>query len=372
MNFAFVSTMDGSPWGGSEELWSQAATRLNNEGHKIWASVQPWPQLADQLVALSKQGVHLETHSWRQPPPRRRIWNRFSRRPSDDSFTRLREFNPSLVVLSQGHNQGGFAWAKTCREAGLPYVMIVHCNSELWWFRSRLEEAIASYTAARSVFCVSRRNLEMLRLQLGERLPNAQIVWNPCNVSRDRPPVWPDESTRLRLACVARIDFSAKGQDLLLQAMARPEWLSRPIELNFFGTGVDEMALRRMVGMLQVNNVYLRGHVTDVRSIWEQNHLLVLPSRYEGLPLVLVEAMWCGRPSVVTDIGGNAELCVDNETGFVAAAPTVASVNDALGRAWDRVQDWRRMGESARDRAKALVPEDPIGVFCKQLQACIP
>jgi glycosyltransferase involved in cell wall biosynthesis len=89
------------------------------------------------------------------------------------------------------------------------------------------------------------------------------------------------------------MDPAAKGQDLLLRALARPEWRERPVVLNCFGAGPDELALRRMAGMLQLNNIHFRGHVTDVRAIREQNHLLVLPSRYEGLPLVLVEAMWC-------------------------------------------------------------------------------
>lgn len=361
--------MDGVPWGGSEELWSQTATRLKNAGHDIRASVEYWPQLSDKVTALAAIGIKVETHSRPRPRRLRRIWDRFSGR-SDNGHAWLKGFNPNLVVLSQGYNAGGFAWAKACREAAIPYVMIVHCNSELWWFQDRLEEAVASYTAAHSVFCVSRKNLDLLRLQVGKPLPNAQIVWNPYNVSPESPLAWPDEGTRLRLACVGRMNIANKGQDLLLQTLAQPEWQARPIELNFFGTGSDEPALRRLAEMLQVKHVHFRGHVTDIRAIWEQNHLLVLPSRCEGLPLVLVEAMWCGRPSVVTDIGGNAELCVDNETGFVAAAPTVAFVASALQRAWDRREDWRRMGCAARARVEKLVPKDPIGVFCEQLKAC--
>jgi glycosyltransferase involved in cell wall biosynthesis len=369
MKFAFISTMDGSPWGGSEELWSQAATRLKNAGHDIRASVQYWPQLPEKVTTLAAMGIKLETHSSRKPRRLQRIWDRFSG-SNHNRHEWLKRFNPDLVVLSQGYNAGAFEWAKTCREAAIPYVMIVHCNSEFWWFQERLEEAVASYTAARSVFCVSLKNLDLLRLQVGEALPNAQIVWNPYNVSPECPLAWPDEGERLRLACVGRINTAHKGQDLLLQTLARPEWQARPIELNFFGTGSDEPALRRMAKMLQVNHARFRGHVADVRAIWEQNHLLVLPSRCEGLPIALVEAMWCGRPSVVTDIGGNAELCLDNETGFVAAAPNVSFVAQALQRAWDRRQDWRRMGHAARTRVEGLVPKDPIGVFSEQLKAC--
>jgi glycosyltransferase involved in cell wall biosynthesis len=109
--------------------------------------------------------------------------------------------------------------------------------------------------------------------------------------------------------------------------------------------------------------------VNDIRAIWEQNHLLVLPSRYEGLPLALVEAMWCGRPAVVTDVGGNAELCGDDETGFVAPAANLRSFNQALRRAWERRAEWPRLGQEARSRIEKLMPKDPVGLFCDRLKA---
>jgi len=364
--------MHGFPWGGSEELWSQAAIQLKREGHDVLASVEFWPRLSDKVTALSKQGIRLEIHFSEQAGGGRRFWNNLTRR-SQRSYDRLKRFKPDLVVISQGYNSGGFGWAKVCREAATPYVMIVHCNSERWWFGEEVGkafvEAVASYTAARRVFCVSRHNLDLLRLQVGEPLLNGEVAWNPYNVSSERAPVWPDESGGWRLACVARMDLAAKGQDLLLQTLARPEWRDRPVELNLYGAGAHEPALRRLAGMLQVNNVHFRGHVNNIRAIWEQNHLLVLPSRYEGLPLALVEAMWCGRPAVVTDVGGNAELCGDNETGFVAPAANLSSFTQTLERAWEQRTEWPRLGQAARTRIENQMPKDPVGLFCKRLIA---
>jgi glycosyltransferase involved in cell wall biosynthesis len=369
MRFAFISTMHGWSWGGSEELWSQAATQLKRAGHDVQASVVYWPRLSDKVTALAQQGIKLETYPSFRVGRARRLWDQFSlsyRR----SYGRLKRFNPDLVVISQGDNSGGFDWAKICREAAIPYVIIVQCNSELLWFRDKFDEAVASYTGARRVFCVSRRNLDLLCLQMGEPLLNGEVAWNPYSVSTERAPAWPDEIGGWRLACVARIDPAAKGQDLLLQVLARPEWRDRPIELNLFGMGPDEAVLRRLCGMLQLNNVYFRGHVKEIRTIWEQNHLLVLPSRYEGLPLALVEAMWCARPAVVTDVGGNGELCVDNETGFVAPAATVSFFAHAFERAWERRKEWPHMGQAARTRAEIQIPTDPVGLFCERLKAC--
>ena len=57
----------------------------------------------------------------------------------------------------------------------------------------------------------------------------------------------------------------------------------------------------------------------------------------EGMPLALVEAMWCGRPVVTTDVGGVSEVIKDDITGFVAEA-AVATVAESLGGALERMR----------------------------------
>ena len=370
MRFAFISTMLGSPWGASEELWSQTAVQLSRAGHNVRASVPYWPRLSDKVTALSDHGIRLEAYPSYHAGRIRYLWNRFSlsyRR----TYRRLKQFNPDLVVISQGYISGGFDWAKVCRAAAVPYLILLHCNSETWWFPgNEVGEAVASYTGARKVFCVSRHNLDLLRLQLGEPLENGEVVWNPYKVSSEPIPDWPDESAVWRMACVGRLELAHKGQDLLVRILARPEWRERPIELNLFGEGPDEQSLRRLCTMLELNNVHFRGHVKDVRAIWERNHLLVQPSRYEGVPITVMESMLCARPAAVTDTGRMAELCVDDETGFVAPAATVSSFGHALERAWKRRKDWPNMGQAARARAESQIPKDPVSVFCARLKAC--
>jgi len=119
-----------------------------------------------------------------------------------------------------------------------------------------------------------------------------------------------------------------------------------------------------MVERLQLTNVQFRGHVTNVAEVWRDHHLLVMPSRQEGMPLSLIEAMSCGRPAVVTDVGGNAELCVDGETGFVASAAAIGPFSDALERAWARRSEWSALGHAAHLRVRQIVPADPVGDLC--------
>jgi glycosyltransferase involved in cell wall biosynthesis len=82
-----------------------------------------------------------------------------------------------------------------------------------------------------------------------------------------------------------------------------------------------------------------------------------MPSRSEGTPLALVEAMICGRPSVVTDVGGNLEWVEEPRNGFIAEAPTVRSFGKALERAWMARDRWPSLGAAAREDALRRLEE---------------
>ncbi len=367
MRFVFMSLMEKYPWGGSEELWSRAALQLRQEGHHVAASVLSWPRLSEQVHKLKAAGIRL---SFRSAPGSGILAKAWRVAYYDSGWDRLwlRKQKPDLVIFSLGANRGASDWMKFCRDSGIAYSVIVQANADEWWLEDEERAAmLAGYRSARNIFCVSRHNLKLLEHQVGQALPNGSVVWNPWNVVADRPLPWPKEDGVWKLACVGRLDPFAKGQDLLFEAMSRPRWRERPVQVNLYGSGASREGLAQLAEYFQLRNIRFQGHVSDVADIWKENHLLVLPSRYEGLPLALVEAMWCGRPAVVTNAGGSAELCIDGQTGFVATAPAVALVDDALERAWNRRTEWSLLGQAARRRAEKLIPRDPIGDFCRQL-----
>jgi glycosyltransferase involved in cell wall biosynthesis len=187
------------------------------------------------------------------------------------------------------------------------------------------------------------------------------------NVAYDAAPPWPGRNGTYRMACVARLEAKAKGQDILLEVLSQDKWRERPIEVNIYGTGPNRNCLIKLKEMYKLQNVTFKGFTPDVEEIWREHHALVLSSRYEGLPLVIVEAMLCGRPCIVTDVAGNAELLSDNVTGFVAEAPTITAMDEALERAWERRTEWKAMGEAAAEQVRQLIPRDAAEVFAAEL-----
>ncbi|MEM9413044.1 MAG: glycosyltransferase, partial [Planctomycetota bacterium] len=147
------------------------------------------------------------------------------------------------------------------------------------------------------------------------------------------------------------------------------KWRERELLITFYGH--DQGQKKQLEDLIAVHNLQdqlkIGGFVENVTEIWESNHALLLPSRYEGAPLVVIESMLCNRLPIVTDIGRNRELVDDGETGFIADAPVTRLLDDALERAWEAREQWKTMGELAGKRIRERYPTDPINEFAQRI-----
>jgi glycosyltransferase involved in cell wall biosynthesis len=81
--------------------------------------------------------------------------------------------------------------------------------------------------------------------------------------------------------------------------------------------------------------------------------LVVLPSRSEGLPFALLEAMALGRPVVATAVGGCPEVVDEGRTGLLVPAGDPAALAGAISRLLERPEEARAMGARGADRVRA-------------------
>ncbi len=361
MRIAFVSLIP-APWGGSEELWCRAAHVLRSRGAVVAVGVRPWPTPVSRIEELAGLGCRVHWHAF--PGRRARLLTRLGL-PEDRALGWLVRFRPDLVVHSVCSHNANLAVDSFCRRHGLKYVRLVQLAGERWWPSDAvLDEYTRAYTGAAACCFVSHANRRLVETQIGATLPNARVVWNPYTVPPGVAP-WPSEAGGLALACVGRLDPESKGQDLLLTALARDRWAGRGVRLSFYGRGPGEASLRRLASHLGFAEPRVRfaGFAPDIRAVWDGHHALALTSREEGMPLAGIEAMSCGRVPILTAVGGNSELVADGETGFLAAAPTAAHVDEALERAWAHRREWRDIGERAARSVRARAPADPGGAF---------
>src|SRR5687767_3261764 len=121
MRFAFVSTMAGLPWGGSEELWSRAASVLLERGHNIAFNYQAWPTTPAPLLRLVEQGAAGHFRS-------RLDMGRSLRRALEKlklvqlKFAHwIRKTKPDFVLISFSWHAEDPQIANTCRQLGVRY-----------------------------------------------------------------------------------------------------------------------------------------------------------------------------------------------------------------------------------------------------------
>jgi len=336
--YLFIMAQVGHPWGGSEPLWSSAAEHLVRNGNEVRISVKEWGRLVPEIEHLRASGCQIFRRAYRLPSFFvRQFYRVFPPTEYETAHFRRAADGVDLVVISQGANFDGLDWMEKAKDQGHKYVAIAQSAVIYWWPNDETAERLRkAYDGASGAYFVSKANVDLSRRQFGSLLGNAKVVRNPFNVSYDAQPPWPsDHSNSLDLACVGRLDVISKAQDILLQVLALPHWLKRDVRLSLIGTGPHEKCLRAMVEQLRLTNVHFAGQQKNIEEVWSKHHALVLPSRFEGMPLVLVEAMLCGRPAIVTDVGGNVELVRDGVNGFVAKAPTVELLDETMNRFWD-------------------------------------
>jgi glycosyltransferase involved in cell wall biosynthesis len=370
----FISTMAGYAWGGSEELWSRAALDLVSQGLRVAASVLEWTPLHPRVAELKARGIDLHLrpryYSFRKHPIRRVTsglkW------PTGVEVERLiSATSPALVVFSDGGALPPVDLLEFCAQRQVPFVSIGQANADIAWLSDETARRYrATLPLARRCFFVSEANLRLAEKQIGDPIANGEVVRNPVNVAWDAALAWPSAEFggELRFANVGRLHPPSKGQDILLEMLAAPAWKSRSWRLNLYGEGPMREVLERLAMHLGIADRVAFPGFAAVEKIWADNHVLVMPSRYEGLPLAIVEAMLCARPVIATDVAGNAEVVEDGVTGFIAESATVRSLSIAFERFWachDRAED---IGRAGAERIRSLLPADPVREFSNKLR----
>lgn len=152
------------------------------------------------------------------------------------------------------------------------------------------------------------------------------------------------------ILCVGRLS-PAKGQQLLIEAVARLRSMGRPVSLDIVGAGVNMPVLQALVQEHRLADVVtLSGPVNQdrIREHYQRADCFAMASFAEGVPVVLMEAMSMQIPCVTSHITGIPELITHDETGLLTPPSNVAGLIEQLDRLIADPALARRLGEAAR------------------------
>jgi glycosyltransferase involved in cell wall biosynthesis len=259
----------------------------------------------------------------------------------------VHEFGPDIVHFhSETPEACGAVMMRVTPKARRPLALRTIHNSVVWRYWPRIGRWCDHQLAGAWIAGVSHATLEEFqryRRASGAPPPPVEptIIYNgaatPLREPRGRPRT---ESVR-RILFAGRFE-AQKGTDVLCDALALvrlpPEVRG---EMTFFGHGAHQPKIDRLVRQPPPGwTVTARPPVADLARVFPDFDLLVMPSRFEGLGLVAIEAMLAGLPVVATDAAGLREV-LPPEYPWRAAPADAGALADSLSAALRETARWR-------------------------------
>ena len=272
------------------------------------------------------------------------------------TLTLLRKWRPDVIVAFFGVPSGAAAWCANIF-AGVPYIVSLR-GGDVPGFRP-YDFALYHKLVAPLLRLIWRRSSGLVANSSGlKKLAEAfdsnspiQVIPNGVDLQRYAPGNREWEPPRLLL--VGRLVYQ-KGVDILLEALEGLQ--SHPWELSLVGDGPERETLQSLAQKYGISDrVHFRSWLDDdalVEQLQEAN-LFVFPSRHEGMPNAVLEAMACGLPVIASRIAGNEELVIDGETGFLVPAEDPDALREAISELIINNSRRQQMGMSSRQRVEA-------------------
>ena len=231
---------------------------------------------------------------------------------------------------------------KAAKKLGLPWVAVVHgytgedakVRAFEAWDRRGLRAAdavvVVSETLAKGL---ASRGVPSERIHLVDNGIDATRVADAADLGRAAARTALGAHGSQRLIVALGRTSPEKGQDVLLDAFARIAPEAPDLHLALVGDGADRQRLEERAAALGLaDRVSLPGWRTDGPACLAAAQVAVLPSRTEGLPIALLEALAVGVPVVVTDVGAMAEVVEHGRAGLVVAPGDAAALARAITR----------------------------------------
>ena len=364
-----LHTIETSGPGGAENVLLQLASRLNPERFRSVVVINEPGWLEDRLLELGLPTVRVK-------------WNRWWDFRLPRALARL-VYDERIDLIHSHLPDQNFYACLASRLSGCPAVVTYHGPVELSnsrTLRGWLKLQLVKHTA-RKVVVVCDYVRSMLK-QIGFPEETLRRIYNGVEMSRFSVAM----RGRLRLELNCSPETALIGMVANVRGPKGHEYFIRAARLiadqhpnTFFVISGDlhktlAPPLFKLVSDLGLQDrLKFLGFREDVPLILADIDIFVLPSTSEGFPLVVLEAMACGKPVVATRCGGAGEAVVEGSTGFmvpVADAPAIAErVNELL----NRTEQSLSMGRAAKLRIESeFSMQAMVASYERLYESCVP
>lgn len=259
---------------------------------------------------------------------------------------RLHAEQPFDMVDAQFFYPDGPAATKIARELGLPLAIKARGSDIHLWGEQALarRQIIAAADQAQALLSVSRA---LARDMIAMGMAEDRIHTHYTGLDRERFHPFNREAARAQISAIPALQIWStgplllcvgalvpiKGQAIAIRALSH---LPNDVRLAIAGTGADEAALKALVAQLGLESrVHFLGAVEHdlLPQLLCAADAMVLPSEREGLANAWIEAIACGTPVIIPDVGGAREVVRDASAGRIVERTPIAiaqAVTDLL------------------------------------------
>ena len=348
----FFSTNDG--WGGSEVACAKLAQSFFADGWRtalVMSKHNPRPTILNEIKA-EKNIEFFER-------------NALDYGKSIRLANFINGFDPDIIFISQGHVFEGAELMKWCQSNGYEYANFIplvteHHISIIKPSKECVEENKNFLKSSKMIFSDNQQAQKTMEKIFGVPFDNFSVMRNGFDVQYAQPMTWSNAmDDAYKLIFLGRFHCLHKGLDMLLEVLAMKKWKERPLQIMAFGEGEDRPMMEEYIKKHNIKSFNFCGYTDNLEAEIKKFHGIIFPSRMEGTPISLIDAMLCNRMAVVTPVGGMPDLVIDGQSGFVANDASANGIDECLERAWQKRSEWKNLGENAGKRVKEVVSEFP-------------
>ena len=264
------------------------------------------------------------------------------------------------VALSIGLRQD-FHLALACRRLKLPHIVhrpVAFADESMSWWRRLLYGAADTWTLHQCGEIVACSQASAARMQRTQSLPASKLVVVPNGV--EFPQVSDEEARAARMSLGVSEEalmvvgvgqlIPRKSFHVLIEALGQVSTQSdQPLECVLLGEGPERSRLQQAAQRSNVT-LHMPGFVDAPAHMVAAADLSVLPSLAEGMPLVVLEAMALGVPTIATNVAGTPEVIEDGTSGLLVPPANVGALAAAIARLVNDAALRSTMGQAGRKR----------------------
>jgi teichuronic acid biosynthesis glycosyltransferase TuaC len=235
---------------------------------------------------------------------------------------------PISVIHAHAALPCGHAAAFLSRHLGIPFVVTIH---GLDVFNNCFEDGVAAgwrrkssqyvYRSAHTVICISKKIERLLHDEMDSGV-RTEVIYNGTDIGRFSPDSSIESSATEGAPTILMVGnlLAGKGQELVLRAIGKLVSLFPNLQCRIIGEGSDQGRFEKFAKELGIGNrvhFFGRRSRTDVAEAMRRCTVFALPSRYEGLGCVYLEAMATGKPVIACRGQGIDEIIQHGSNGWL-------------------------------------------------------